>query len=69
MDLLKVKTSMVLISSPEHEMLKVSYCDRSVSVVRPAASTICFKSLLLIHSGPVDLKLGRKHRGDVDKNS
>ena len=46
----------VLIRSPEHEVLKVSYCDRSMSVVpralsvvRHAASTISFKNLLLLH--------------------
>ena len=30
------------ISSPEHEVLMVSYCDQSLSVVR-ALSTLCFK--------------------------
>ena len=33
-----------IISSPEHEVLMVSYCDQSLSVVRRASSTICFKS-------------------------
>ena len=33
-------------SSPEHEVLMVSYCDQSLSVV-PALSTFCFKGLLL----------------------
>ena len=33
-----------LFSSPEHEVLMVSYCDQSMSVVRRASSTICFKS-------------------------
>ena len=32
-------------SSPEHEVLMVSYCDQSLSVVR--LSTLCFKLLLL----------------------
>ena len=43
-------------SSPAHEQLKMSYCDRSMPVVRRpscvvhrAASTICFKSLLLLY--------------------
>ena len=43
-------------SSPAHEELKVSYCDRSMPVMRRpscvvhrAASTICFKSLLLLY--------------------
>ena len=31
-------------SSPEHEVLMVSYCDQSLSVVRHSSSTICFKS-------------------------
>ena len=41
----------LFISSPEHEVLMVSYCDQSLSVVRRpscvvrrASSTICFKS-------------------------
>ena len=33
-------------SSPEHEVLMVSCCDQSLSVVR-ALSTFCFKQLLL----------------------
>ena len=32
--------------TPEHEVLMVSYCDQSLSVVR-ALSTFCFKRLLL----------------------
>ena len=35
--------------SPEHKVLKVSCCDRSVSVVHCIASTICFKWQLLLH--------------------
>ena len=53
-----------MFSSPEHKVLKVSYCDQSMSVVR-TASTICFKSLLLLHPGSIDLKLGMKHLGDL----
>ena len=37
---------MIIFSSPEHEVLMVSYCDQSLSVVR-ALSTFCFKQLLL----------------------
>ena len=33
-----------IFSSPEHEVLMVSYCDQSLSVVRRLSSTICFKS-------------------------
>ena len=36
-------------SSPEHEVLMVSYCDQSLSVVR-ALSTFCFNRLLLRNS-------------------
>ena len=36
-------------SSPEHEVLMVSYCDQSLSIVR-ALSTFCFKRLLLQNS-------------------
>ena len=35
----------IVVSSPEHEVLMVSYCDHSFSVVR-ALSTFCFKRLL-----------------------
>ena len=40
-----------LVSSPEHEMLMVSYCGQSVSVVRRPSCGVnnCFKSLLLLH--------------------
>ena len=34
-------------SSPEHEVLKVRYCDRSLSVVRLSGVNFCFKRLLL----------------------
>ena len=39
------------ISSPEHEVLMVSYCGQSMSVVRRASCGVnnCFKSLLLLH--------------------
>ena len=33
-----------IISSPEHEVLMVSYCDQSMSVVRRPSSTICLKA-------------------------
>ena len=35
-----------IFSTPEHEVLMLSYCDQSLSVVR-ALSTLCFKRLLL----------------------
>ena len=44
-----------LISSPEHEVLIVSYCDQSLSVVR-ALSTFCFKRLLL-QNGLTDFEI------------
>ena len=34
----------LFVSSPEHEVLMVSYCDQSMSVVCRSSSTICFKS-------------------------
>ena len=42
---------MFIFSSPEHEVLMVSYCDQSMSVVRVrrSSSTICFKSYLLLN--------------------
>ena len=41
----------VLFSSPEHELLMVSFCDRSMSVVRRASSVVhnFFKHLLLLN--------------------
>ena len=52
-------------SSPEHEVLMVSYCGQSMSVVRRAASTIALKAYSSYTPGPIDLMLGRKHRGDL----
>ena len=43
-----------VISSPEHKKLKVSYCDRYLSVVRPSA--IFFKRHLFLEQWP-DLKI------------
>ena len=38
------ESNSAIFSSPEHEVLMVSYCDQSMSVVRSPSSTICFKS-------------------------
>ena len=54
-----------LVSSPEHEVLMVSCCGQSMSVVRRAASTIALKAYSSYTPGPIDLILGRKHRGDL----
>ena len=59
-----------IFSSPEHEVLMVSYCGQSMSVVRRqqlrrAASTIALKAYSSNIPGPFDLILGRKHRGDL----
>ena len=61
-----------IISSPEHEVLMVSYCGQSMSVVRRpssvvrrAASTIALKAYSSYTPGPINLILGRKHRGDL----
>ena len=35
-----MKIAMLLFSSPEHEVLMVSYCDQSMSVVRRPSSVI-----------------------------
>ena len=48
-------TESVIFSSSEHEVLMVSYCDQSLSVVR-ALSTFCFKQLLLQH-GSTDFEV------------
>ena len=53
------------ISSPEHEVLMVSYCGQSMSIVRRAASAIALKAYSSYTPGPIDLILGRKHRGDL----
>ena len=55
----------ILISSPEHEVLMVSYCGQSLSVVCRAASTIALKAYSSNIPGPIDLMLGRKHQGDL----
>ena len=58
------------ISSPEHEVLKVSYCGQSMCVVQRVASTIALKAYFSYTPGPIDSKLGRKHWGDLySKNS
>ena len=33
-----------LVSSPEHEVLKMSYCDHAVSVVRQSECVVCHSS-------------------------
>ena len=53
------------ISSPEHEMLMVSCCGQSMSVVRRAASTIALKAYSSYTPGPIDSILGRKHQDDL----
>ena len=45
----------MVFSPPEHEVLSVSYCDQSLSVVR-ALSTFCFKWLLL-QNGKTDFEV------------
>ena len=66
-DLLKVDVAyhFYFISSPEHEVLMVSYCGQSMSVVRHAASTIALKAYSSYTPGPIHLILGRKHQGDL----
>ena len=54
----------MLFSSPAREVLKLSYCGKSMSVVRRAASTIALKAYSSYIAGTIDLKLGRKHRDD-----
>ena len=66
----KIQTDLTdasIFSSPEHEVLMVSYCGQSMSVMRRLSCGVnnCFKSLLLLHPGLTDLILGRKHRGDL----
>ena len=53
------------VSSPEHEVLMVSYCGQSMSVIRRAASTVALKAYSSYTPGPIDSILGRKHWGDL----
>ena len=57
--------SSFLISSPEHEVLMMSYCGQSVTVGRRAASTIALKAYSSYTPGSIDSILGRKHRCDL----
>ena len=56
-----------LINTPEHEVLMVSYCGQSMSVVRRlrAASTIALKAYSSYTPGPIDSIVGRNYRGDL----
>ena len=54
-----------IVSSPEHEVLMVSYCGQSMSVISRVASTIALKAYSSYTPGPIDLILGRKYRGDL----
>ena len=63
---------MPLFSSPEHEVLMVSYCGQSMSVVHRAlsvvcraASTIALKAYSSYTPWPIDSILGRKHWADL----
>ena len=57
-----LQTQLVFISSPEHEVLMVSYCNRAVSIVRRALSVVnflpCVRSRGHIFS-PILMKLGQ----------
>ena len=56
---------MAMFSSPEHEVLMVSYCGQSMSIVRRAASKIALKDYSSYTPELIDLILGRKHRSDL----
>ena len=55
----------IFFSYPEHEVLMVSYCGQSMSVVRRAASTLALKAYSSYTPEPIDSILGRKHQGDL----
>ena len=55
----------IVFSSPEHEVLMVSYCGQSMPVVRRVASTIALKAYSSYTPGPIDSILGKKHWGDL----
>ena len=48
-DVIVIVKGFILFSSPEHKVLMVSFCDRPMSGVRRASSTISFKHLLLLN--------------------
>ena len=48
-----------------HEVLMVSYCSQSMSIVHCAVSTIALKAYSSYTPGPIDLILGMKHQGDL----
>ena len=54
-----------IFSSPEHELLMMSYCGQSITIVRRAASTVALKAYSSYTPGPIDLILGSKHWGDL----
>ena len=67
---LDIKLFSSFISSPEHEVLMVSYCGQSMSVVRRSSCVVCVSTIALkayssYIPGPIDPILDRKHRGDL----
>ena len=60
----QIRTILAIFSSPEHEVLMVSYSGQSMSVVHRAALTIALKAYSYTPR-PIDFILGRKHRGDL----
>ena len=64
-DFVKSNTLWNIFSSPGHEVIMVSYCGQSMSIVRRAASTIALNAYSSYTPGPIDLILGRKHQGDL----
>ena len=55
--------SFIIFSSPEHFVLKLNYCDRSMSVV--CCQQFALKDYSSYTPRPIDLKLGKKYRGDL----
>ena len=53
----------MLFSLPGHEVLKVSYCGQPMFIVRHQQFALKTYSSYIF--GPIDLKLGRKHLGDL----
>ena len=64
-ELLQILATSTAAIRPLLPNLGYHYCDQSMSVVLRAAPTIALKAYSSYTPGPLDSKLGRKHRGDL----
>ena len=61
----KISGCPLFISSPVHEVLKVSCCGQSMSICIVRHQQFALKAYSSYTPGPLDSKLGRKHRVDL----